>query len=65
MRYGGGIREVVENGSAIQRVGSKFGQSPRHRDAADVVSYEYSNSFLAAPRNWSGQGGQDPNLIGP
>jgi len=35
------------------------------RDAIDVVSYEYSNSFLASPRNWSGQGAADPKLIGP
>ncbi|MFI4870577.1 MAG: type II secretion system protein [Phycisphaerales bacterium JB061] len=31
----------------------------------EVVSYEYSNSFLASPRNWSGSAAEDPSLLGP
>jgi prepilin-type N-terminal cleavage/methylation domain-containing protein len=34
-------------------------------DPTDVVSYEYSNSFLASHRNWSGNATADQTLIGP
>ena len=34
-------------------------------EPTEVVSYEYSNSFLASSRNWSGNANEDPSLIGP
>ncbi len=31
----------------------------------EVVSYEYSNSFLASPRNWAEGASENPDLLGP
>ena len=31
----------------------------------EVVSYEYSNSFLASHRNWQDNAAEDPRLLGP
>lgn len=31
----------------------------------EVVSYEYSNSFLASPRNWNVNAPENPDFIGP
>jgi len=34
-------------------------------DPHEVVSYEYSNSFLASHRNWQDNAIEDPKLLGP
>lgn len=31
----------------------------------EVVSYEYSNAFLASPRNWADNAVENPDLLGP